>query len=187
MESLTQIMNKLLVLRIVIVSMMWVQIFIGYYSEGELTMKILLKDRGQIGHVIAWGLLTTILLIMSAQIVIFLHRFIRRKEELRINVYLYTSVIFNFMFMFYHLNEYFNGHHKDVSLAFGVIIVILQLMLIPLSYAHQKLTMEENFYKRNLAFVNSAFILTMGFRGSERDDRERIQNNVIEDLPSLHI
>ena len=187
MESLTKIMNELLMLRIVIVSMMSVQIFIGYYSEGELIMKILLKERGQMGHVIAWGLLTTILLIMSAQIVIFLYRFIKTKEEIRMNVYLYTSVIFNFMFMFYHLNQYFNGHQKDVSLAFGAIIVILQLMLIPLSYAHQKLTMEENFYKRNLAFVNSAFILTMGFRGSERDDRERIQNNVIEDLPSLHI
>ena len=53
--------------------------------------------------------------------------------------------------------------------------------------AHQKEAKEDNFYKRNLAFVNGAFILPMGLRGSERDDTERIQNNVIEDLPSLDI
>ena len=81
-------------------------------------------------------------------------------------------------------SKYFSNNQVDLSLSFAVIIIILQLMLIPLSYEHQKLS---NFYKRNLAFVNRAFILPMGLRGSERDGREGIQNNVIDDLPSLEI
>ena len=138
--------------------------------------------------IIAWFLLTTILIIFSAQLGIFLYRYIKTKQEIPVTTYLYLSVIFNLMFMFYHLHQYFSGRpQEDVSLAFGAIIIILQVMLIPLSYEHQKLAKEDNFYKRNLAFVNRAFILPMGLRGSETDDTERIQNNVIEDLPSLEI
>lgn len=180
-------MNRLLIQRILVVSMICVQIFIGYYSVGELIWRILPQEHGQMGLIIAWFLLTTILLIFSTQLVIFLYRYIKTKQEVPMTTYLYTSVIFNFMFMFYHLNQYFSGPQKDVSLAFGAIIIILQVMLIPLSYEHQKQAKEDNFYKRNLAFVNGAFILPMGLRGSETDDTERIQNNVIEDLPSLEI
>lgn len=172
-------MDRLLRLRILVVSMMCVQIFIGYYSVVELIWRILPQEHGQMGLIIAWFLLTTILLIFSAQLVIFLYRYIKTKEEIPITSYLYLSVIFNFMFMFYHLQQYISvPRQKEVSLAFGAIIIILQVMLIPLSYEHQKLAKEDNFYKRNLAFVNRAFILPMGLRGSETDDTERIQNNV---------
>ena len=180
-------MDRLLRLRILVVSMMCVQIFIGYYSVVELIWRILPQEHGQMGLIIAWFLLTTILLIFSAQLVIFLYRYIKTEEEIPMTSYLYLSVIFNFIFMFYHLHQYISVPQKKVSLAFGAIIIILQVMLIPLSYEHQKLVKEDNFYKRNLAFVNRAFILPMGLRGSETDDTERIQNNVIEDLPSMEI
>ena len=115
---------------------------------------------------------------------LFIRRYIKANKEIQLTMYLYTSVLYNFTFMFYQLEQYFSDNQAALSLSFAVIIIILQLMLIPLSYEHQKLS---NFYKRNLAFVNRAFILPMGLRGSERDGREGIQNNVIDDLPSLEI
>ena len=179
-------MDRLLRLSIVIVSMMCGQIFIGYFSVVELGSRILLKEHGQLGQ-IAWGFMTILLLIFTAQLMIFFRRWIKTENEIQITMYLYASVIYNFTFMFYQLHQYFSGNQVDLSLALAVIITILQLMLIPLSYEHQKLSKEENFYKRNLAFVNRAFMLPMGLRGSEGDGRERIQNNVIDDLPSLEI
>ena len=171
-------MNRLLRLSIVTVSMMCVQIFIGYYSVVECAWRILPKEHRQISQ-IAWGFMTVLLLIFTSQVVIFIRRYIKANKEIQMNMYLY-----NFTFMFYQLEQYFSDNQAALSFSFAVIIIILQLMLIPLSYEHQKLS---NFYKRNLAFVNRAFILPMGLRGSERDGREGIQNNVIDDLPSLEI
>ena len=179
-------MKRLLRLTIVTVSMMCVQIFIGYYSVVECAWRILPKEHRQIGQ-IAWGFMTVLLLIFTSQVVIFIRRYIKANKEIQMTMYLYTSVLYNFTFMFYQLEQYFSDNQAALSLSFAVIIIILQLMLIPLSYEHQKLLKEENFYKRNLAFVNRAFILPMGLRGSERDGREGIQNNVIDDLPSLEI
>ena len=84
------------------------------------------------------------------------------KERFPLSIYLYTSVLYNFLFMGYNFQEYFRPSSNTWSLAMGVIMVILQLMLVPVSFESDKLAREEKFYKRNLEFVNRTFTLPMG-------------------------
>ena len=164
-------MNEAFKLMILIWSMIIGQLFVGYYSVTELVYRLwsLLeyhqKSRSfpeKVTLILLVLLLSIILVLFSVEIMLIYFKTLVMKERFPLSIYLYTSVLYNFLFMGYNFQEYFRPSSNTWSLAMGVIMVILQLMLVPVSFESDKLVREEKFYKRNLEFVNRTFTLSMG-------------------------